>query len=318
MADLSRQLDTFAEENGFRGKGSLCVALVVTQYARDLGLPLDPKALITRGGGQVLGLGKSAVQNVLHRHGILQILAAEGGRTSRGSISKMRAYVGLLNTLASDGNPDLDAIELFWVNRVRQFFAGKPFRLNLRTSQSLGSTVSDLLGQAARRQANSPGTNLSGAVLQHLVGAKLECALGEGETSHHEFTGGLAHHSVSTADSPTGRPGDFCIGDVAIHVTVAPSEAVIRKCERNIEEGLRPVLVTISRQRRVASTLAENLGLTNRIDVFDIEQFISLNVYEMGRFRSDGRKRAVSDLVDRYNEIIDKFETDPSLKISPL
>ena len=78
------------------------------------------------------------------------------------------------------------------------------------------------------------------------------------------------------------------------------------------------MLVTIRRQHMVASTLAENLGITNQIEVFDIEQFISLNVYEHGRFRSEGRKRAVSELVDRYNEIIDKVETDPSLKISPI
>ena len=160
MEDLARRLDSFAKEKGFRGKGPLCVALVLTQHARDQGLPLDPEALITKGGGQVLGLGKNAVQKVLRRHGILQVLAAEGGRTSRGSISKMRAYVGFLNSLASHGNPDLDAIEVFWVDRVRRFFAGKPFRLNLRTSQSLGSTVSDLLGQAARRQANSPRNEL--------------------------------------------------------------------------------------------------------------------------------------------------------------
>ena len=30
---------------------------------------------------------------------------------------------------------------------------------------------------------------------------------------------------------------------------------------------------------------------------------------------SDGRKTAVTDLVDRYNEIVEEFETDPSLKI---
>lgn len=316
MANLLRQLDSFAKRQGFRGKGPLCVALVVTQHARNLGFPLDPRALITKGGGQVLGLGKSAVQNVLKRHGILQVLAAEGGRTSRGSIHKMQAYVELLNMLASHGKPDLDEIESYWVDRVRGFFARKPFRLKLRSSQSLESTVSDLINQAARRQANSPGTNLSGAVLQHLVGAKLECVLGHGEMSHKKFTGGLVHHSVSTADSPTGRPGDFRLGDVAIHVTIAPGEEVIRKCGRNIEEGLRPVLVTIRRQHMVASTVAENLGLANRIDVFDIEQFISLNVYEKGRFSSDGRKNAVSELVDRYNEIIDQVETDPSLKIS--
>ena len=57
------------------------------------GLPLDPKLLVTQGGGQVLGLGRASVQSVLKRHGIERVLAAEGGRTSRGSLNNMRQYV---------------------------------------------------------------------------------------------------------------------------------------------------------------------------------------------------------------------------------
>jgi hypothetical protein len=50
-----------------------------------MGLPLDPEKLLTKGGGQVLGLGKNLVQTILHRHGIERVLAAEGRRTSRNS-----------------------------------------------------------------------------------------------------------------------------------------------------------------------------------------------------------------------------------------
>ena len=57
------------------------------------------------------------------------------------------------------------------------------------------------------------------------------------------------------------------------------------------------------------------MGLADRIDVFEIEQFIALNLYELARFAAEGRKTAVTDLVERYNEIVEEFETDPSLKI---
>ena len=57
------------------------------------GLPLDPDQLVTKSGGQVRGLGQSQVQKILARHGIERVLAAEGGRTSRGSLGNMRAYV---------------------------------------------------------------------------------------------------------------------------------------------------------------------------------------------------------------------------------
>ena len=98
--DLVTTLSAFTEEKNFRGKGPLSVALVVTEHARKSGLPLDPEALVTERQGQVLGLGRSAVQAILQRHGIARVLASEGGRTSRGSMGNMRDYVALLNGFA--------------------------------------------------------------------------------------------------------------------------------------------------------------------------------------------------------------------------
>ena len=102
MTDLVTALRDFNKDRKFSRKGPLCVALVITQHARK-GLPLNPDELLTEAGGQVLGLGRGAVQAVLNRHGITRVLAAEGGRTSRGSISNMREYVAFLNGLAAGG-----------------------------------------------------------------------------------------------------------------------------------------------------------------------------------------------------------------------
>ena len=49
--------------------------------------------------------------------------------------------------------------------------------------------------------------------------------------------------------------------------------------------------------------------------MFEVEQFVALNLYELGRFAADGRRVAVNDLVGRYNEIVEDVETDPSLMI---
>jgi hypothetical protein len=299
-------LEKFAAEKAFRGQGPLSVALVVTQHAKSMGLPLDIAKLVTEGGGQVLGLGKGAVQSVLKRHGIDRVLAAEGGRTSRGSLGNMREYVAFLNTLDKKGKVDLEAVEAFWVQRVQQFFAGKPFKIKLDASRSLRTVVGDVIGQAEERQKNTPGMYYAGAILQHLVGAKLDCALGKGH---------LEHNSFSTADAPGGRAGDFFLGDVAIHVTTSPGEALIGRCRDNLNDGYRPILVTLQRGLSVAEGLATNIALADRIDIFEIEQFVALNLYELGKFGADGRKTAVTDLVNRYNEIIDEVETDPSLKI---
>ncbi len=303
---LNETLKAFTAEHGFKGKGPLCVALVVTQHARDMGLPLDPETLVTSGGGQVLGLSKSAVQAVLKRYGVKRVLASEGGRTSRGSLKKMREYVAFLNDLHGKGMANLNEIEDYWVECVRTFFAGKPFRIKLDTTRGLRHIVQDILKQAVERQKSTPGMYYAGAVMQHLVGAKLDCAIGQGKFEHNSF---------STADAPGNRAGDFLVGDVAIHVTTSPGEEVIERCRENLNDGYKPVLVTLQRGIIVAEGLADNTGLADRIDIFEIEQFVALNLYELSQFAAAGRRVAVADLVNRYNEIVDDMETDPSLKI---
>lgn len=306
MTNLDMALAAFNQSKKFGRKGPLGVALVTTQHARKLGLPLEPSALLTEGGGQVLGLGKASVQSILKRYGIERILAAEGGRTSRGSIGNMRDYVAFLNDLHMKGIADLDVIERFWIDRVYEFFAGKPFKIRLDGYRSLRVLVRDMLMQAEERQKNSPGMQYMGAVLQHLIGAKLDCALG---------AGAFEHHSFSTSDAQSGRAGDFFIGDVAIHVTTAPGEGVVQRCQENLNEGFRPIIVTTARGLAAAEVLSENSGIGDRVDVFEAEQFIALNLYELGKFAADGRKIAVGDLVTRYNEIVEEVETDPSLRI---
>jgi len=303
--DLARRLVAFATEKQMTGKSPLCVALVITRTARQHGLPLDPAALVTEGQGQVLGLGKGNVQTILAEHGVMRVLAEEGGRTSRGSIGKMHMYVAFLNDLARLGVADLVFVENWWVDRVRDFFASKPFVLRLDASKSLQSGIRDLLDQAEKRQREASGTKYVGTLIQHLVGAKLELVMG-----------GITHHGASVADEGSGRDADFLVGDSAIHVTTMPSEALIRKCNRNLDGGLRPIIVTTSKGALVASGLADTLGITERVDVFEVEQFLSGNVHEHGRFKLDGRRDYANLLVSKYNEIVGEHETDPSLRVT--
>src|SRR5208283_767571 len=141
----------------------------------------------------------------------------------------------------------------FWLQhcraRVHEFFAAKPFRIRLDASRSLRTVVRDVLDQAEERQKTTPGVYYAGAVMQHMVGAKLDCALGPGK---------FEHNSYSTSDQQSGRSGDFVLGDVAIHVTTSPGEAVIERCRDNLNDGFRPILVTGQRGLTVAEGLAEN------------------------------------------------------------
>ncbi len=304
--DITRKLSTFRDEMKIRGKGALAVVIHITRYAGENGLPLDADSLITEGSGQVLGLGKGAVQRILNDHGITQVLAEEGGRTSRGSIGIMRAYVAFLNDLRIKKPSDLNAIETWWIERIKEHFSAKPFRLRFDAAKSLQAIIQDLLVQAKKRQQEASGTMYQGTVLQHLVGAKLELAMPEIK---------IVHNGASVADAVSDRSGDFVIDDSIIHITTSPSEAVIRKCQRNLDAGAKPIILTIADGVSVAKGLAGNAGLAGRIDIMDAEQFLAANLHELSLFKSAERLTTLEKLIEVYNRIVFENETDPSLRI---
>lgn len=305
-ADLSARLEIFRVKEKIESKGSLAVVLHITRYAKQRGLPLDEDRLITKGSGQVLGLGKGAVQRILNDYGINQILAEEGGRTSRGSIGIMKMYVRFLNELGLERIAAIDQIEEWWIERVREHFTAKPLRLRFDASKGFQAIIGDILAQAEKRQQQSSGTMYKGAVLQHLIGAKLELALPE---TH------IAHHGASIADVVSDRSGDFEIDDSIIHVTTAPGEAVVRKCQQNIEAGAKPIILTLGQGVEVAQFLANNSGLSGRIDIMDAEQFLATNLHEMSMFKISARRVTFENLIEVYNRIIVEHETDRSLQI---
>lgn len=302
---LTERLHRFAKENQIESKGHLSLALVVTRQAKKRGLPLNPEKMLTRAGGQVMGLGMSAVQSILKDHGLAQVLAKEGGRTSRGNVGRMRKYVAFLNDLHAKGQVDLESVERWWIHRVREFFAGKHFVFHFDSSKSLRAAIKDLFLQAERRQAQLKGSTFVGTMLQHLVGAKLNLLL---DTP-------VEHHGAAVADEVSGRGGDFLIEDVVIHVTTAPTEALIRKCGQNLSNGLRPLIITTEIGCKVAEGLADQSEISDRLDIFEAEQFLAGNLYEIGKFCLKGRKATAEVLVSEYNKIIDECETNPSLKI---
>ncbi len=300
--DLRESLNSFKDEREVKGKGPLSVVVQLTRMFSKDTLPINPSDYITDKKGQVKGLGGANLKTVLADHGITRTLSREGGRTSRGSMDLMNAYAAFLNDLSAP--VDFAAIEDYWVEQVRLFFSAKPFKLNVDSSKSMASTVDDLMAQARRREKENPGTTYAGTVLQHLVAAKLCLIIPEVEIN-----------GADVADAPTGRGGDFMVGDTAIHCTTAPGQPLIEKCRANINSGIRPVIITIAGRVKTARDLAEDAGISERLEVWDIQQFLSMNVYEHGLFERCERIKTVSKIVGGYNEIIDKYESDPSLKI---
>lgn len=304
---MIEELEQFYKEQKFRGKGALSIALVITEAAKSQELPLNPDDFLAARGGQVKGAGKGAVQSILARHSIDRVLAQEGGRTSRGSIDNMRAYVTFLNAQHSAGaSIDWEETEGFWVGKVRAFFAGAPFKLAVDASHSVRAIMRALTAQAIKRQQEMPGVMFLGTMMQHLVGAKLQVILGAS----------VSHHCSSQNDADASRTGDFDLGDVTIHVTSSPTESLLNKCAENLAADLRPIIVTTGKGVTTAEVLAENIGVADRIDIIDFDQFIATNIHEHSQFIRAARRSRIEELIACYNEIIDQVETDPSLKIA--
>ena len=305
---LKAELLAYQAQNSLSGKGQIATMLFASRLARKSGLPFDIEAgLVTEGEGQIKGLSKGAVQAILADYGIERVLAEEGGRTSRGSLGNIRSFMAFLNRLSAVRAVDTSAVEAFWVSQAQTFFNAKPFTLNFEVGRSLRSVIRDLLSQAKKRQDQGTGTMFVGAMLQHLIGAKLALALPDAE---------MVHHGFSVADAPGGRSGDFEIGNSSLHVTMTPGESVMRKCAANLAAGRQPIVITRLEMLAAADAFAQAEGISERLDLLDAEQFLVANLYELGGFRSDRQQVTVGSLIDKYNEIVQQHETDPSLKIS--
>jgi hypothetical protein len=189
---------------------------------------------------------------------------------------------------------------------VHEYFRNQPFTMTADPSRTVGASLEDLFEQARKRQRQNPGTQYLGVVLQHLVAAKLSVILPSDK---------VRIHGAYTADSPTDRGGDFVINNTTIHCTTAPGEPLIQKCKANIRANCLPVIVTIYDRVKTAIDLAADAGLEGRVEVWDIQQFLSTNISEHSLFDGAARNAKMADIIDKYNAIIAEAETDPSLRI---
>lgn len=300
------RLKKFQTEHGATTKGPLSLLIQMTRKVRDKAFPLNPNDFLTENQGQIAKLSGGNLKKILRDHGITQPLASEGGRTSRGNIGLMMRYIEFLNAWRASEEINYDKIEKFWAEQIREYFRNQPFLLKADLSRTIGASLDDLFDQARKRQKQNKGTQYLGVVLQHLVAAKLLILLPPDKVNV---------HGASVADSATDRGGDFIVNNVALHCTTAPGEPLIHKCAANIHAGYSPVIITIFDRVKTALDLASDAGLSGRIEVWDIQQFLSTNINEHCMFDYSVRNVKLADIIEKYNWIIHEKESDPSLRI---
>ena len=306
MNSVEERLRAFQEENNIRTKGPLSVVIQFTQMVRDKDFPLNSDDFKTEKEGQVAGLGGANLKKILKEHGITQRLSSEGGRTSRGSMGLMKKYVDFLNSWNAEETVDLSIVEDYWAEQIREYFRNQPFVLAADTSRTIGANLDELFEQAKKRQKQNPGMQYLGTILQHLVAAKLCLVLPAGS---------FEIHGASVADAPTARSGDFVINKTIIHCTTSVGDLLINKCRNNIKNGFKPVIITVFERVQTALNQIEDAGLAGRVEVWDIQQFLSANVHEHSLFDDDKKNAKLGAIIENYNRIVCEKETDPSLHI---
>lgn len=302
--DTGSRLKNFQIEHNAMTKGSLALLVQLTRMVRNRSFPLNPEDFLTENKGQVAGLGGGNLKKILKSHGVTQVLASEGGRASRGNMGLMFKYIEFLNAWQTIETIDFDTVENYWAEQVREYFRNQPFTLTADPSKTIRTILNELFEQARNRQKQNPGTQYLGAILQHLVAAKLLIILPSDK---------FQIHGASVADASTDRSGDFIINNTILHCTTAPGEPLIQKCKENIRAGCLPVIITIFDRVKTALDLASDADLSGRIEVWDIQQFLSTNVNEHSLFDGSARNAKLADIISKYNVIIDEKETDPSL-----
>lgn len=294
-------------KSGSMNTNVMNAGLIVSQMVSD-SLPIEDDRLFSDGKSQVRGLSGASIARILESHGETRLFTREGGRTSRGTVHLANSFRDIINTVnpLSSSGQKMDelsfSLEEFFTDCVRlDYFDKQRISVDLQPTKPVSVIIEDILRAAAER-SDKP----TGVVLQHLVGAKLQLRFPNEN---------IGLDQANAADMQTDREGDFQVGTTAFHVTVAPMEKLINRCNENKKAGYRPVILTLDRKVQAAKQMADNAGIADEISVQSAEVFIGTNIEEIAIYDGDKIRLGIANLIQTYNHRIASVEVDKSLMI---
>lgn len=74
-------------------------------------------------------------------------------------------------------------------------------------------------------------------------------------------------------------------------------------------------MISIAEGRAGIESIAKGFEIEGRIDGIESKQFIATNIWEWSKFAEEAQREEIEQLINRYNNIVEEKETDPSLKI---
>ena len=248
--------------------------------------------------------------NTLNRSDLIPKSGGEAGRTSTGTKRAGLEIIQIINSF----NKSVSGDQIIKKGILAANYLNSLIVKKLDEHASLGGievtyspneTIGNFLSKIIHSNSSNPG-----AILQHLVGAKLEL----------RFSGNpdviVEHNKSATADIQTNRKGDFDIGNSVIHVTKTPTLDHFRKSLANAKSG-RTTYLLIPEDKMGLSDLSRDIDsdYKSKVNLFSVEQFLAQNIDEIGQFRKDISIRTLESLLLKYNELVEKYENDSSLKI---
>ncbi|MCS7079517.1 MAG: DNA mismatch endonuclease Vsr [Chloracidobacterium sp.] len=304
---LGAQFDTWLESCRRRGRlsrNTVAVGVVVIDHIlRAETLPLMPKTVVSS-GGEIMGARGRTLRQTLARHGfptdyLKEVTTRQAPHEGRRLFEALDWGAPLAALDAGQRRAVLDVL----LSRLRQEAESQTaqrLQFNLDVNESPTSWVERLL-TAAR-------TTSTGVVEQHLVGAKLELRFPDFDVS------ALPAHAP---DQQTGRSGDFDLlnGQVVIHVTANPTQPLLEKCQANLRQGSRPIVVTLREKVAKARGLAEAMGIENRVTVFALEDYLAMNLIEIAAEKAEPLDRVFRRVVEAYNRRVTQAETNRAVLV---
>lgn len=284
--------------------GPICTGLIVLErLIKDYVLDIEKHK--TANGAQIGRQGLPLAKKILNKFQVgMKLTSGEFGRTNRSSIPTAERLLlalqplGLENLPQNERNRILTELQERLIPTLMAYQEHFQVEMNYDPSISTEKFVRQILTKG------SPKT--SGAIAQHLVGAKLEMRFPDME---------IPNHSASTADAPTERSGDFVIGDTVFHVTMAPQDLVFLKCKRNLVDNCRVYLLVPEKRVSQASRNAKIHELEDDIVIKSIESFVGQNIDELGRFSTELLLQEIRKLIVAYNRRIRVERYAPEIQI---
>lgn len=184
------------------------------------------------------------------------------------------------------------------ITEAHKWLARQPIKISCDRNLAPSSWITDILAKARGKSG--------GKVEQHLIGAKLK-------ERHPNLT--IPNYPSHAADLQTKRTGDFSLESVTYHVTATDGKEAIPRCKENVESGVHPILLVPRESLVKAYARAEVEGISGRISILSIEDFIVQNIIELSTEHKKDFFSVLKSIIEEYNRRLEEVETDMSLKI---